>query len=43
MKKIKKFIACVSFKIGVNIIGLPIFHDHIFNKPFAINKSAFHS
>lgn len=32
MKKLKKLIVSVSFKIGVNIIGLPIFENHDLRK-----------
>jgi hypothetical protein len=41
MKKIKKIITVVSFQIGVNIIGLPIFENHDITKAY-IYKSKFH-
>lgn len=41
MRKFKKFISVVSFQIGVNIIGLPQFHDHLFKQHFAPAKSKF--
>lgn len=40
MKKIKKLITIVSFQIGVNIIGLPIFHYHDITKSY-VSKSNF--
>ena len=40
MKKIKKIIVIVSFQIGVNIIGLPIFIEHDIYKAY-ISKSKF--
>ena len=43
--RILKKLVCVYFDIGVNIIGLPIFHKHII-PPFSIGgtiqKSNYH-
>ena len=41
MKKIKKLITMISFQIGVNIIGLPIFEIHDLSSTI-ISKSNFH-
>jgi hypothetical protein len=41
MKKIKKLIVSISFQIGVNIIGLPIFETHDLSKTI-ISKSDFY-
>lgn len=41
MKKVKKLIVSVSFQIGVNIIGLPIFETHDLSKTI-ISTSKFH-
>lgn len=48
MKKLKKLIASVTFQIGVNIIGLPIFITHDLSKTIIstsktiISTSKFH-
>lgn len=41
MGKIKKLIISVSFQIGVNIIGLPIFDTHDLSK-YIVSTSKFH-
>lgn len=41
MKKVKRLIVSVSFQIGVNIIGLPIFETHDLSKTIA-STSKFH-
>jgi len=41
MKKLKKLIVSVTFQIGVNIIGLPIFITHDLSRYF-ISTSKFH-
>ena len=40
-RKIKQLITSVTFQIGVNIIGLPIFETHDLSKTF-ISISKFH-
>jgi len=40
-RKIKQLITSVTFQIGVNIIGLPIFETHDLTKSF-ISNSKFH-
>jgi hypothetical protein len=40
MKKLKKLIVSISFQIGVNIIGLPIYETHDLSKTI-ISKSKF--
>ena len=40
-RKIKQLITSVTFQIGVNIIGLPIFETHDLTKAF-ISTSKFH-
>jgi hypothetical protein len=42
MKKIKNLIVSVSFQIGVNIIGLPLFETHVLNKTIFLSTSKFH-
>jgi hypothetical protein len=41
MKKLKKLIVSVSFQIGVNIIGLPVFETHDLSKTI-LSTSKFH-
>jgi hypothetical protein len=41
MKKLKKIIVLVTFQIGVNIIGLPIFITHYLSMYF-ISTSKIH-
>lgn len=41
MKKLKKLIVSVTFNIGVNIIGLPMFITHDLRKTI-ISNSNFH-
>lgn len=41
MKRIKKLIISISFQIGVNIVGLPIFETHDLSKTI-ISTSKFH-
>jgi hypothetical protein len=38
----KKIITIVSFQIGVNIIGLPIFWDHDISKAFTSKSNYIH-
>lgn len=40
-RKIKQLITSVTFQIGVNIIGLPIFETHDLSKTI-ISNSKFH-
>lgn len=40
-RKIKKLIVSITFQIGVNIIGLPIFETHDLKKTI-ISTSKFH-
>jgi hypothetical protein len=43
MKKIKKLIYTISFQVGVNIIGLPIFETHDFRETIIPKSSKYHS
>lgn len=40
-EQMKKLIASITFQIGVNVIGLPIFHTHDLRKTI-ISISLFH-
>jgi len=39
MKNIKRLIVSISFQIGVNIIGLPIFETHNLSKTIISNSN----
>jgi len=43
MKKLKKLIYTISFQIGVNIIGLPIFETHDFRETIIAESSKYHN
>ena len=43
MKALKKYIAIITYQIGVNIIGLPIYHNNYVYDSYVINiKSKYH-